>query len=303
MKHLCIVLFFAVLFSACIHSPQLSNGPSTFDPDKKELKILSWNIQMLPPLIGFNFKKRRAKAISETLIPEGYDIIIFQEAFHKKARKILWKQLKETYPFQLGPANMKALSIKGNSGVWILSKMPLKQLGTIKYSCCKKIDCFGRKGALLAQGEWQGQAFQVLGTHLQADYEKLYAPEVRGCQMIEIKMLIDSFKTKGVPQILAGDFNTDRATTGDYQRMLQLLDAEDGILLDEEITLDGVMDDFNNKGAASTSFPIIDYILYRANGHEPEFVERRAREFTNENWHDEYKGLSDHNAVEIRIRF
>lgn len=298
-----LIILFAFLFTACLRSPQHVNGPATFDPDKKELKILSWNIQMLPPLIGFNYKKRRAKAIPETLIPEGYDIIIFQEAFHKNTRKKLWARLKETYPFQLGPANMKAFSIKGNSGIWILSKMPLEPLATLKYSCCRKIDCFGRKGALLAQGGWQGQTFQVLGTHLQADYEKLYAPEVRGCQMIEIKMLIDSFKQEGVPQILAGDFNTDRAIVGDHQRMLQLLDAEDGELLDEEITLDGTMDDFNHKGVASDTFPIIDYILYRGNGHTPQLMERRAREFTNEHWHKKYKGLSDHNAVEMRIVF
>jgi hypothetical protein len=41
-------------------------------------------------------------------------------------------------------------------------------LAELDFEYCEGIDCWSRKGALLAEGEFQGQTFQILGTHLEA---------------------------------------------------------------------------------------------------------------------------------------
>ena len=252
---------------------------------------------MLPPLIKSTFKRRRARALPKAIAMHEYDILVFQEAFHHRARQILRKQLKEKYPFQYGPANRRVMSLKTNSGVWVLSKFPLKLLGTVKYTDCQGVDCWGRKGAVLLEGQWQGQTFQLLGTHLESGPQ-----EVRNMQYPEIRGLIDRHKKAGVPQLLCGDFNTNKSDKVSFEGMMKTLDAEDGELINKAITLDGTMDDFKQRGPAETGSTIIDFIFYRGNGHQGATIEREARQFEYP-WHKSYKGLADHNAVEMRIKF
>jgi len=64
-----------------------------------ELKILSWNIYMLPHCSLINGNTRRAKAIAENLSGSEYDIIVFQEAFDYRARKIIRNILNKKYPY------------------------------------------------------------------------------------------------------------------------------------------------------------------------------------------------------------
>jgi hypothetical protein len=56
--------------------------------DAGALKILSWNIYMLPYLSLFNDNAKRAKAIAERLNGSDAHILVFQEAFSSKCRNI-----------------------------------------------------------------------------------------------------------------------------------------------------------------------------------------------------------------------
>ncbi len=294
-----LVLTLSLSLSSCLRTPVREYDKYAQQaPEKEELKILSWNIYMLPPLIKRQFKKKRARRIPEVILPEGYDIIVFQESFHFWARHILRRKLKQEYPYQYGPANMRAASIRTNSGIWIVSKIPLTPLGTVRYDECSGFDCMSRKGSALLEGTWQGQQFQILGTHLESGDQ-----EVRNTQYPQVRAILDEHKKDGVPQIICGDFNTAKKSA-DYPKMLEMLDAEDGELLNQEITLDGTSDDFKNRGTGRTSAKIIDYIFYRGNGHVPKKMEREARqpEYP-EPWKKTYVGLADHNAVELRIVF
>ena len=71
----------------------------------QSLKILSWNIYMLPYLSLFNGNGRRAEAIGKQLMDSDYQIVVFQEAFSSKCRHILQKKLAQKYPYQYGPVN------------------------------------------------------------------------------------------------------------------------------------------------------------------------------------------------------
>src|SRR6266566_846971 len=115
---LVVICFFAhqVIFS----QPELKPSP------QKKLKILSWNIYMLPHFAASKTRKAdRAYAIGELLAQSDYDVVFFQEAFHPRARKIILRDLNKTFLYHSGPANKKIFSLKTNSGLWIFSKHPI----------------------------------------------------------------------------------------------------------------------------------------------------------------------------------
>ena len=77
-------------------------------PETK-LKVLTWNIQMLPTFLA-PFSKDlqklqhvRAPWIVDYLNGQDYDVICFQEAFDQKALAILEKGLRQKYPYMVFP--------------------------------------------------------------------------------------------------------------------------------------------------------------------------------------------------------
>ena len=71
-----------------IHSQQYLSTRSTII-EENHLKILSWNIKMMPaPYSWFHNSVNRAENIVLALKnSEPYDVILFQEVFSKKIRK------------------------------------------------------------------------------------------------------------------------------------------------------------------------------------------------------------------------
>jgi endonuclease/exonuclease/phosphatase family metal-dependent hydrolase len=269
----------------------------TRSDSNKELKILSWNMYMLPRFALHTGKRKRAREIAKVLPAENYDIIVFQEAFHGDARRILKRKWKNLYPVRIGPANRNWWWIKVNSGVWIMSKMPLKELEQIKYKDCHGfIDCFANKGALLVEGEFNGQKFQLLGTHIQAG-----GPDsIKQKQYEAIRTLIDQYREDGVPQLLAGDFNMGPDVPGPYEQMLTTLDVKayqpDGEL---KYTASSA-----NEFRVGGDDRVIDFVFYRSNGVTASKLERNVRRFLSvEPWSGNFRELSDHWAVEAIVRF
>lgn len=194
-----------------------------------DLKILSWNIYMLPGItnlskeIDKSDKKGRANEIAEMVNKCNYDIIVFQEAFFNPARRVLSKEILEKYPFQYGPINPSKASLKTSSGIFVVSKTPLKVLDVIQYNACNGADCFAKKGAALLEGYHNGHRFQILGTHLNAG-----GPQwIRIEQYKQIRKLLDEFKLVDVPQIVCGDMNTHKEDLAYYNEMLKILDVTD----------------------------------------------------------------------------
>lgn len=231
--------------------------PATFKQEK--LKILSWNIAMLPFLELYYSRNERTKAIAAALLEEDYDIIVFQEAFSSVARRKIYKILCEMYPFQYGPANAW-LGLKINSGLWILSKISLSFKREIKFSSSKGLDLFSRKGAILLEGSLNDLKFQIIGTHLVSDESD---QSVREKQLREIyDNLIAAYSDPEIPQIICGDFNIDRSIKQNYRTMLDILDYVDGNLSGSTtVTFGFPYDTLNNE--SSTKPRQIDYILTR----------------------------------------
>ncbi len=270
-----------------------------------EVRILSWNIFMLP--VSFfpkNGQLERAEAIVEQLRNQAYDIIVFQEAFEKKARQILWEGLKEKFPFSSGPG--KGNMFKLNSGVWILSKFAFTSEAHIEFNTCKIADCISKKGAILVEFMKNGKSFQVIGTHLQAeDY-----PEVRKKQFTDISdKLLKPFEKENVPQFIVGDLNTPSDDEVNYKEMLSLLNAEDKApnktkeWLKDLITWGGRENDLFEADANRVP-QLLDYILLKSNGTQPAWMERTI-EVIQQAWNKNKtkKDLSDHYAIAATVRY
>ncbi len=250
---------------------------------------------MLPHVIYQKSKKaKRARSIVEELLRRDDDIIVFQEAFKRKIRRILRHGLSEKFAYEYGPANRKWLSLKTNSGIWVLSNQPLTQKGTVKFDQCDSWDCYARKGAILLEGKHQGHKFQIVGTHTNGNP----APINRHQFQMIYDGLLKPFQEDGVPQIIAGDMNCSASNPTDYQDMLRILDAEDTPLHGQR----------RHSNWQQTT--IIDYILLRRNGAA---IQQLHKEITligkdwdptveNRNTGKNGLGLSDHFPLEVEFR-
>lgn len=225
------------------------------DTPLDELTILSWNVYMLPGIanlskqISKNHKKLRAGEIAEYLNTSDIQIVVFQEAFFKPSRRILSKQLKAQFPHQYGPANPSKLSLKTSSGIFVVSKIPLKVLGTSQYEACNGADCFAKKGAILLEGTFQDKYFQVLGTHLNAG-----GPQwIRQEQYKQIRNLLDDFTKLNVPQIICGDMNTSKESKENYIEMLEMMDVVDPPTTSAQ------------KFTTAKNSSVIDYVFLKTN--------------------------------------
>ncbi|MES2619412.1 MAG: sphingomyelin phosphodiesterase [Bacteroidota bacterium] len=291
-----VPLFLLIFFQdtvAFTQQPLLSKEEDCESEDK--LKVLTWNIYMLPWMVPGNHKRERAYSIVDEIKKSDFDVIVFQEAFLPAARSIITSGLGEIYPYQYGPANQGEFSIRISSGVWVLSKTKLKLLNTVQFKNCARNDCFSRKGAMLLEGEWNGKPFQILGTHLQADgFDK-----IREKQMDQIYLeLLAEFKREGVPQILCGDMNTEKEMNEHYCAMLDCLNAEDGEIGGvEKCSYDGVNNNYAQSFGASKKVNY-DYILVRNNGIKVKSAKRFVSIMKKGK-----KFLSDHYGIICELKF
>jgi sphingomyelin phosphodiesterase len=267
-----------------------------------ELKVLSWNIQMLPRLV-FPVRKgpiTRARLIPEKIINDNIDVVVFQECFDMRARRILKRRLKNDYPYKAGPANRMMPFLFTNSGIVIYSKFPIVEKWQFPYKWREKegADKFARKGCLMVEVVLpNGQRIQVLGTHLQAGGP----PQIKHNQYKQLRSFIDKHRKENVPQLLCGDFNTRKNDDVNYRTMMATIDADDGDISGELCcTSDGLLNDMKTHNPDDRK--VIDYIFYRANGVQAKSIKREVTQYQHR-WHKKYKDLSDHNGVLGTIKY
>lgn len=290
MKALVLVLT-SIFFAPVAILAQPAEGPSC--PHK--IKILSWNICMLPAFLGCG-KMPRAEAIGQLLSDSDYDVIVFQEAFHGKSRRIISRHLLPAFSFQAGPAKHKLFSFRANSGIWIASRHPILYADEITFVTRKGIDGFSRKGALLVELLIEGQRVQIIGTHLQ----NAGGDWLRHSQCVELSSrLLRPHEEIDVPQVVCGDFNIDRhRNTKSYEYMLQVLDASDGMPSGPLMySYDKVNNDLRTESGNERD--LIDYVLIRQSP-KAGLTERRIRVFRHP-WRRHSVDLSDHFALEADL--
>ncbi len=298
MAKMLIKILMIMMQAASLNSFSQSLPDIGCDSSHCELRILSWNIYMLPSLVMPNGIRVRSKLIASRLKDADFDIVVFQEAFNSKAREALRELLKDTYPYSAGPANEKKQALRLNSGIWIVSKIPLKITGEIEFSRAQGFDVFSRKGAMMVEAGHNGTLFQIVGTHLNAGETQ----KVRDVQYRELQeKLLAPNRKDDVPQIICGDFNTDKHDSDSYHRMISILQVQDyeikGACL---FSYDGLNNDLISPGYRKQE--LLDYIFYQSNGIAGARIERSFHRYSHA-WSRRHKDLSDHYAVAASIQF
>ncbi len=196
------------------------------------LHILTWNIQMLPRWAVNKEQKLRTKYIIADLMKQDVDVIVFEEVFDVGIRSILRLALFPKFPFQASVHN-KRWSWRQSNGVWIVSRVPIRELKHIFYKSSHGTDGLANKGAVMIEGVKKGKKFQIVATHLQSRQDSA-AQRVRDAQYEQIRTeLLVPYSKEKVPQLVIGDLNTPKNLSVDYQRMLRTFDMCDAPIADE----------------------------------------------------------------------
>lgn len=262
------------------------------------LKVVSWNVFLRPHAVFKDGQQERVDAIADVLLEENYDVIGLQEVFDKTSRKRLIERLTEKFPYYAGPSDRGLFKI--SNGLMIFSKHPIISHSMIKYSKAAAGDRMARKGALLVELEVNGKAVQVVNTHAQSKAERKYQ-RIRNSQYKELEEgLLAAHARAGVPQIIVGDMNTDKADTTSYANMLNTFKASDGQLSSAlKISCNSPKNDLYESSEKHHP-KLIDFILLRKNKAKLHVKQRRIRLF-NKKWDANHKTLSDHHAIEALI--
>lgn len=192
-------------------------GTAAFESHGSELRLLTWNVFMLPAPIKFSKQKMRRENILKELavLQNKYDVMVFQEAFIGLFRKHLTKGLQGTHPFAYSMGKGGRIRVFG-SGLLILSKYPIEIQDKVYYKKCSGADCFAAKGAFLAEVALpENKHVQIIVTHMQAG-QKPEKIEIRATQVDQLRAFMEKNKRTNVPQILAGDLNINALVDGEF---------------------------------------------------------------------------------------
>jgi endonuclease/exonuclease/phosphatase family metal-dependent hydrolase len=271
---------------------------SFFGNAQNEIDILSWNIYMRPREILWDYQVARSKKIVEALNEADIDILVLQELFDGKCRRIMEKGLRKKYPYTAGPGRKGLLKL--NSGVVIFSKHPIESMEVLNYSCGGQgADKMAKKGVVAAEIKTPEGTVQVFGTHLQSLGDR--ARVERLCQFNQMKELAVRWEKEGVAQLFVGDMNTAKRDRELYNEMIDLLKVHDGELDgDYQYTSRDKQNDLVPGKIGKSN--IIDYIFIDPNFTKTRINYREVKRFQKSH-RKGIKDLSDHLAVYGRINF
>jgi endonuclease/exonuclease/phosphatase family metal-dependent hydrolase len=197
----------------------------------KNVKVLTWNVQMMPSKWSFLSKELQKKQQLRTqwilsyIKQNDFDIVFFQEAFDAYFLKVLSDSLAAQYPYRIAPH--QGSGIKLSNGLWTLSKFPITNLAHITYEAKSYPDLFAAKGAQLLCAEVESQKIFFINTHLQADDAKAKHASIRQRQLLQIKaQLITPFIHASDALICTGDYNI-AAASEEHRHLKDILGLHD----------------------------------------------------------------------------
>lgn len=172
-----------------------------------DFKIISWNAYMLPSPLKKSLQKTRIATIPGKLQEVDFDLLFLQEAFMKSFRLNIRRTLKNSHPHTYYLKSPSFPVPLFGSGLYVVSKYPVKLLDHIYFQSCTSADCFAAKGAALIEISLpNGDKIQVSNTHMQATPN---AGSIRMKQLGQIHRMLLKHHNPEVPQFLIGDLNID----------------------------------------------------------------------------------------------
>lgn len=200
----------------CVFLCSVGQGQERNDA-KDTLQIVSWNVFLRPSILR-DRQLDRIDAITQHLIDKDADILILQEVFHKKSKKILFQNLSNNYPFHTKEGKKSFWGI--SSGVYIFCKDSILSEKHIVFNSGSGADALAKKGAVKIRIQRKNKEVSVVGTHLQAG-EGLKKNLIRKKQLEQIAKL----NIQDSIVIFAGDFNISRKSKH-YEDLEQTLNVK-----------------------------------------------------------------------------
>jgi len=221
-----------------VTSNSVAFGPAFEGP--YEIKVLSYNIFLRPPLIKNNaddFKNERLAEFMRSQL-DRFDIICLQEMFNLanyRQRLLLMIAHERGFTYYAKSVDPQWFSGKFiDAGLVILSKYPILETDGMIYKAGNQIDGWAAKQVIYAKVQVSPTFFvHVFTTHMQASYYDNHASinlvndKARATQVQEMADFIKQ-KTDGSPYpvLITGDFNIDsRGETNEYKYMMETLVA------------------------------------------------------------------------------
>lgn len=210
--------FVLILFCIISNCFQSSNPiPASPNPKAYEgkLKILTWNVQMVPR-IGSIFssslrkmQEERTDWIIEHMNNTDYDMVLLQECFDNKFIDAAQERLAHKYPHTILP--VRPHWFKLSNGLMILSKYRLEKIENIVFRKLSHSDMFTAKGAIMVKVRLDSQNLYIVNTHLQADYDTKKYQDIRKEQLASIQSeLIEKYVLRENEKVLVvGDLNIE----------------------------------------------------------------------------------------------
>ena len=233
------------------------------------LKLLTWNIQMLPDgaaLFSKSLRKMQAKRlpwIVEYLEASDYEVVALQEVFDRQQKRRLLRRLKKSYPYQVSTHTRRG-AITSN-GLVVLSRLPMRYVGHCIYKKGISSDKMAAKGCTLVEIDKNGKHIHIANTHLQSGGSE-DCQTIRCAQYGDICTLLQTHSTKADLELLLGDLNTEKHLKERYADMLRRLNMSDFDIQGDErpYTID-----HTNYWKESDEQSQLDYILLRPNPRLP----------------------------------
>ena len=268
------------------------------------LKILSWNVYLLPnPPVLFGKQNQRCAEIIPVLEKGDWDVVVLQEVFMKKHSRRIIEGLKESYPYHYGPIGKKGF-LNQNSGLLILSRIEATCIDSILFTGdCRGGDCFANKGAIYLEFQKAGHSYQIVGTHMQSG-DSPRSQKIRNDQVYQIrKRLMDPNARDNVPQFLVGDLNTDQKAPSFKSMLLSLSAQNAGEGYPVAFTYDSAVNQLAiSENKERPCRQVLDYILFRRNRSGIKVRSYKVRTFRKKE-KNRLVDLADHFAVESVFLF
>jgi exonuclease III len=177
------------------------------------LRVLTWNVEQLPPPLKKNGKGRARKACDLLLgLParDRPDVITLNEVFYGEARNVFEQRLRPHYPHfeHIGKS-----AVFLHSGLLVFSKRPFHKLSNglkqyfRSYTSSADEDRFANKGIALVRVDGPGGPTTIALTHMQSGPNRR---SVRKSQFRQINNAIRFISAPGVQRnntVLTGDLN------------------------------------------------------------------------------------------------
>ncbi|UCH92979.1 MAG: sphingomyelin phosphodiesterase [Candidatus Aminicenantes bacterium] len=198
-----------------------------------EIKLLTYNLAMVPLVTGIAKRERIKAFVEEIRNHHDFDILCLQEIFDEKIRKQLKNDLGDKYPYMVEKSSDHDI-LNEDSGMFFASKYPFLR-HTFREFHAKSSgtwDAIVDKGIFVAcfklgSGDNQ-RILHVYNVHLQSTESEYKTREKQLAQLrrfVEraLKTEKENSKPLKVSALLLGDFNVVGDKSEEYKRMMSLL--------------------------------------------------------------------------------